>query len=531
MWTMYRTLNDRASEKAESQSLRCALSAAVILALAGLASAGQVAFERTGWTARTKQLFEHPPVFEFTTVPGAVSYHFTITGPDGRAETRETVLPRVDLNTLWPDLPPTGEFTLEAQARSKELDKALAVLSLTFTKKEPFQGKSLPKKTDYRDAGFKCVQFMMDTLAGRREELRSFAVKPGGVHGWPGLFYSAQIRLLATGATFGSAEIRQEAITHIATFTDWLIQRNSPEDWAWPNCPPTQSIHGENTVIQPARLGLLGEAYLDAYAVNHDPRVLDAAMKMADTLKARQKPVGRWPFRVNAQTGETVIDYTSDQVEVVTFLERLIADHGRADLQPTVDRAVTWTLANPARTYRWEGQYDDMAGFDPYQGLEWYDTGFFILYLLRHADELNGYQGLAEDLLRYIEDQFIVWGFSPEYITPGALEQYNCYQFVDYSIAHYIRICMGFHRATGNNVYLRKAKVMANTLTQLQHPDGWFACQHPTHAGDASKPGQLGTIQWRPKWGLNYLPNCSAYAAEMLIRFDAYLRTLESCSE
>lgn len=492
----------------------------------GLVHAEQQPFVRMGWNARVQQRFMHAPTFDFSPMAKAEQYRATLKAEHTLTQVLYCKTPRFELEAIWERLPRGRDIQVTVEALDKQ-DKVLGTVDFVFKKKVPFTGLTLPRQSDYRRAGLRCADFMADTMAGRRAELRSFAVKPGGVHGWPGLFYSAQIRLMATAARHGPSDKRDEYLRHAHVFTDWLIEHSTPTDWAWPNVPPTQEIHGKHELIQPSRVGLLGEAYLDLVAVQPSDKVLSAAMRMADTLKKRQLPEGRWPFRINARTGETVIDYTSDQIEIVVFLERLMKEHGRADLKETIDRAVRWTLDNPATNYRWEGQYDDMAGFEPYQGLEWYDTGFFILYLLRNAEDDESYVPLARELMRYIDDQFIVWAFSPRYITPAALEQYNCYQFVDYSIAHYIKICMGFHRTTGESIWLDKARVMANTLTNLQHPDGWFACQHPTHKGDPDHPGTLGEIQFVADWGPNYLPNCSAYSAEMLIRFNTYLEKVE----
>ena len=485
-------------------------------------------FVRTGWNSRVKQVFMHPPVFSFSAVEKAASYRCAVNWKTGREQFQEVVeskIPCLPLESTWGRLPRSGKFQVTVEALDHGR-KPLGEVKFEFRRKLPFEGIMLPQRLKYIDSGLRCAEFMMETLSGTRAELREYAVKPGGERGWPGLFYSAQIRLLVAYAKHSPSEKAGEAQRHARTFTDWLVERTSPSHWVWPHCPPTQGISHIKAFaggLQPSRLGLLGEAFLDFLEVMKDKRLLDATMKMADTLKARQLPEGRWPFRVNAETGKIISDYTSDQIEIIMFLERLIEDYGRRDLQKTVDGAVQWTLENPCRDYLWQGQYDDMGGFAPYEGLEWYDTGFFILYLLRHAEETDGYLQIAGELMRYIDDQFIEWGLSREYVTPSAREQYNCYQFVDYSVAHYIRICIGFHRTTSDDTYLKKAQVMANTLTNLQHPDGWFACQHATHTAQAGEPGILGEVQFRAEFGINFLPNCSAYAAEMLIRLDDYL--------
>ncbi|MCX7597740.1 MAG: hypothetical protein N2512_02570 [Armatimonadetes bacterium] len=505
--------------------LRCLILMAIFCTVVSASQAGDQ-FRRVGWNTLTKQIFMHPPVFSFSTVPEAASYQLSVSSANGEQHVLVSATPEFSLESIWERLPAGEDFRVDAIALDRS-GETLGQVQFTFYKKLPFEGKTLPPRSDYLAAGFKCAEFMMDTLAGRRAELCDYAVKPGGKAGWPGLFYSAQIRLLALYARLGPPERREEALRGISAFTDWLLARTSPEDWAWPHCPPTQDIHGSDPVIQPSRLGMLGDAFLDALEVKYDKRLLDATLKMAETLKARQLPDGRWPFRVDARTGQTIIDYTSDQIEVALFLDRLITDYGRNDLQDTVDRAIHWMIENPCKNYRWENQYDDMGGFEPYQGLEWLDTGFMIVYLLRHRNESNSYLSMAHDLLRYIDDQFIEWRFSPTFVMPSAREQYACYSVIDYHVAHYIKICLAFHQATGDDTYLEKAKVMGNTLTNLQHPDGWFACQDAKHTGDPSKPGVVGEVQFTESWGPNYLPNCSAYAGEMLMRLGEYLRQAE----
>jgi maltose/maltodextrin transport system substrate-binding protein len=267
---------------------------------------------------------------------------------------------------------------------------------------------------------------------------------------------------------------------------------------------------------------MVGMAYLDLYAVTQDESFLNAAIRIADTLKKTQFDDGRWYFRVDPQTGKMLEDYTSDQVESILLLDELIRNHKRKDLVETRDKAVRWMLANPCKTFHWQQQWDDVKTLAPYENLEWYDTGLFIEYLLRYATPENGYAKIALELLYYIDDQFIEWEPSGEYITPGAREQYVCYHIIDWHTAHYIRVCMAFHRHTKDEAYLRKACAMADTLTVIQHPDGFY----PTwmrHKPARDNPRQLRDINYSDTWA-----NCSSYTGEILMKLGVYLKEMDS---
>jgi maltose/maltodextrin transport system substrate-binding protein len=263
---------------------------------------------------------------------------------------------------------------------------------------------------------------------------------------------------------------------------------------------------------------MAGMAYLDLYAVTQDKVWLDAATCIATTLKKNQMPEGRWPFRVEAETGKVLEDYTSDQAEAIILLDELVLNHDRKDLQGTLDKAVQWMLENPCKTFQWQQQWDDVGTNPPYKNLEHYDTGLFIEYLLRHATPQNNYETVAKNLVRYIEDQFVEWEPVGNQITPGVREQYCCYPVIDWHCAHFIRVCMNFHARAHDEVWLKKARAIADTLTVIQHPSGFY----PTwmnHKPSKDAPGELKDINYAGLW-----PNCSSYSAEMLLRLGEYVK-------
>jgi len=262
---------------------------------------------------------------------------------------------------------------------------------------------------------------------------------------------------------------------------------------------------------------MAGEAYLELYRATKDKTWLEAAERIADTMKKTQLPEGRWPFRVDPQTGKILEDPTSDQAQVILLLDDLITSHGRKDFVETRDKAVRWMLENPCRTFQWQQEWDDVGVLPPYANLEWYDTSLFAEYLLRHATAENGYEKLAGELMRYIEDQFVEWEPAEKYITPGVREQYWCYQVIDWHGAHYIRLCLAFHARTGEATWLAKARAIADTLTAVQHPQGFFPT-FMSHKPTQEAPTELKDIHFDDIW-----PNCTSYSAEMLLRLGEYV--------
>ena len=124
------------------------------------------------------------------------------------------------------------------------------------------------------------------------------------------------------------------------------------------------------------------------------------------------------------------------------------------------------------------------------------DTAIFALHLLHHATPENHYREIAVDLFRWIEDQFVLWESSLDasFITPGVQEQYKYYITIDWHAAHFIRLCQAMHQATGEELYLKKATAMADSLTRVQNPKGYFATL--MQRLPATQPEQPGPVSF-----------------------------------
>jgi hypothetical protein len=100
----------------------------------------------------------------------------------------------------------------------------------------------------------------------------------------------------------------------------------------------------------------------------------------------------------------------------------------------------------------------------------------------------------AEEVMRFIEDQFVVWhNFAPRnrkdydpwfqkdkslWHSPAGMEQYNWYVPIDSSTSHIMIAFLRLYKANGNPVLLAKACTLADSITQMQNPETGMI---PTH--------------------------------------------------
>ena len=94
----------------------------------------------------------------------------------------------------------------------------------------------------------------------------------------------------------------------------------------------------------------------------------------------------------------------------------------------------------------------------------------------------------AEELMRFIEDQFIAWGDFAEwnpFLTPGerwyspaGMEQYNWYVPIDAHAALSMHCFTAMYKATGNELYREKACALGDAITRMQNPETGII---PTH--------------------------------------------------
>ena len=148
---------------------------------------------------------------------------------------------------------------------------------------------------------------------------------------------------------------------------------------------------------------------------------------------------------------------------------------------------------------------------EPYINLENLDTNEMIRYLIHFKNEDSRFLKIAEDLNRWIEDQFVVWhpddcvsiGYgnggggiigktnlrSP---TPTVLEQFQCDYPMEGHTGNWLMSLIALHQATEKEEYLLKGIATANSLQLGQQEHGAFS----TWGFDTRFNRPLNTLDW-----------------------------------
>lgn len=446
------------------------------------------------WNGQAVQ-FLHAPAFDFAEVPGAKSYRFTVRPSAGGALTFTADKPWAPLSPVWPRLAAgAAQLTVEA------LDAQGAVVGTpatrAFHRAAPFTGDYPPPALPWRESARTALEALAHSPDLRCWFTTGEPGEPFHLYRYPSKIVGAAAAALAVYASQTPPPAdAADALKAARRAADYLLGLSHPADAAWAFHPPTYhpTLFGDRLKghMAPGRLMTLcgaetGQYYLDVYAATKDAKYLDAAVRIANTYARRQLPEGSWPLFVTAKDGEPLTDNVLIPTVVIAFLERLDSVSGDARFDAVRARAVAWVSDHPVRTWNWQGQFEDVKPQPPHQNLTKHDACDFAIHLLRTAPRDEAKRSLALDLLRFSEDQFVVWAQPPDatpagqnadgkagtraraWLLPCVLEQYRCYAPVCASSAKLIRTYLAAYEATRDPLHLEKAKALAATLTRTQ---------------------------------------------------------------
>ena len=263
-------------------------------------------------------------------------------------------------------------------------------------------------------------------------------------------------------------------------------------------------------------------AYLDLYDLTRDAGYLGFATGVADTLVRRQLANGTWPLWLMRATGQPKESAMVVPVAALRLFNRLIAQYGRVEYAAARDRAMRYCVDGPLRTMSWDAQFEDTRPKDAYRNQSHREPVLMAALLFQRGAPGDIVQ--AEELMRFVEDGFVIWdasdavtreplfkpgsrwsGLDPDFgldwFLPAAVEQYAFFTPINASSADMIEAWLAGYKATGRRDYLAKAAALATTLTLAQR-----------YFGGGEIPTHLRQVQ--PE--LNWL-NCSVEAAATLL--------------
>jgi len=262
-----------------------------------------------------------------------------------------------------------------------------------------------------------------------------------------------------------------------------------------------------------------GNAFLDLYDYSGDEKYLEAAKKIADTYLKRQLDNGSWYQFVNHETGEPTAENIVIPTSVINYFDRLRTNYGVKGLEMSISKTLDWIMNNPVKTFNWQGQFEDVKALPPYQNLSREQACDLAVYLFRNEKDIK----LAEELLRFSEDQFVIWeqpkkiayqqprpgGKSENWITPSVQEQYVFWMPVGRAAGIMMETYWEAYTATKKEIYLAKAKSIANAFTLVQK----------AHDGDYPT--------FFTQYPMNKWLNSTVYPAKLMMKLEKNLQQLK----
>jgi len=485
------------------------------------------------WNSFSRQFID-PPAFTLLPLPDAVEYRAVIVQGGKSFEVRSDK-PFLSLASVWPELEPK-RFELAIEWRDED-GKAVWSEESTRVKAPDWQGMTEPPK-DWAASADRNISFLIDAAESAPTTYREEGVPvwfwnahgpgpdgepPRRAVAYPSLHMPLFIRAFVAHARAERSNSKEaERLARLCG--EWLLRNRRPEGGRLPLFPYTaiadgkfaDSGHEENSVNL-LRASHMGCGLVALYEFNGDERFLDYACHIADVTMTFQGFDGSFPYRVDPRTGEATEQYTCHAAEFVALVDAISAhrfDGGRAR---AAKRAVDWLLAYPLQTHNWKAGYEDVAATEPYGNLENWSALYLIRYLCRHNDEDPRYLPAAEELNRWVEDQFVAFGpddaIKVKCPTPLVMEQYVCYWPMEVHTGNWILALLELHGATGKRVYLDKAMAAGNAIARSQLDNGELSTW-----GVDVKTGKPPTH--RANWY-----GCNAFATEALYKLDAYVKT------
>ncbi|MDO8540009.1 MAG: hypothetical protein Q7S40_06160 [Opitutaceae bacterium] len=481
--------------------------------------------------------FIYAPAFDFRPVEGAVSYRYEITSvADGRTHRFESTVPHATLSPVWASVP-VGNFQLKVTGISAGGESVGVAGQGRYHRAAPFDGPYHEPVMPYDQSGALALEKIM--------------AKPYVQHwlthkkpDWDYYFYRYPAKLFGSLVVGAVAHARLKAGTEEARrstelariVADYLIGLSFPAGRPLEYFPPA---YGGKTVGKNAKSHMQltnyliiaaaesGHAYLDLYDHTGDKKYFEAAQKIARTYLKTQLKSGTWLLYINHETGEPTAEKFSIPTSTINFLERLKNDYGVPGLENAIKRAFDWIMENPVKTFEWLAQYEDVGlkGAAPYQKMSREQPCDFAIYLFKTRANQPEYVSLAEDLIRFSEDQFITWEqiedlavvsgktlrpspaeakvspgwFSKNWLTPVVHEQYGFWMPSARNTGLMIETYWHAYVVTRKEVYRAKAVSIANNFTRVQQ----------LHDGDY--PTMF------TKYPMNFWINNSIYPAKVMI--------------
>ncbi len=484
------------------------------------------------WNSSSHQ-FIYAPAFDYKIIDNAATYRFEIISlVDSGSHSFENKVPYAPLSDVWAAVP-VGSFNLKVTGISAE-GKSLGLAGQgKYYRAAYFNGIYHKPVMSYD----KSAKLALDNLLNKDYVKYWFNNKKPdpkyNYYRYPAKIMGALIVGAVTQARLKANTPDAKKYTELAAIVaDYLISISFKQGTPLEYFPPTYKGYeavfkksnpnvktDDDLIISAAEAG---NAYLDLYDLTSNKKYLEAAKRIADTYVKTQMDNGSWYLFVNINTGKQTAPNIAIPTSTINYFDRLSRDYKVPGLKNATAKALNWIMENPVKTYDWQGQFEDVYARPPYKNLSREQVCDMSIYLMKNSKGNPQNLKLAEELIRFAEDQFVIWekpvpvkkdkenGWLPEnWITPTVQEQYIFWMPVGRAACIMMETYRLAYGVTKKEMYLAKAKSIANTFTVVQKE----------HNGDY--PTMF------TKYKMNFWLNSVVYPAKMMMTLENNLKELK----
>ncbi len=454
------------------------------------------------WNVNSSQ-FMFAPQLEFPEIPGARAYLFTATDSAGGVHSFEAASPIEPLTPIWAEIP-EGFVSLTVEAIHIRGDERILAGARTFWKSAPFPGRSAlpPPARSYRECALAAFEFLFRDPA--TQYWLTHGVPDPSYFGnvYPSKMISAIVRAMIAYAKM-APENADRAITLAKRAADYLLSISYPAGSPLAGLPPTYSFLGldrENVnrnavaaegreftmmLIYPA---FVGTAYLSLGDATGEEKYIAAARLIAEYYADTVLENGSWPLLLDVKTGAPIGENCCQHFAILDFLTEYGKRTGDARFKAIADRYFSYICRQCLDGYNWEGQFEDVKLTTNYHNLTHLTADRMISYIAKNMKDDAEMVAVADELMRYVEDQFVVWGrhatwnrsLRPDGIfqSPAVLEQYEWYVPIDGSTAAVMKAYLDLYKVTKNPLLREKACALGDAITRMQDPVSGVIATH-----------------------------------------------------
>lgn len=489
------------------------------------------------WNAYAKR-FIYVPNFDFTIVEQAQKYCFTVTDSQGKVHKFYADRPDEPLTAVW-DALPVGFTTVSVTALNGKNRILADCGSRRFYRAAPFTGNYAPAVRNYRESAVWALKYIFEQKHIQNWRKTGQPSRSYDLYCYPNKIISSVISGMLFYAKF-APENKVAALDIAQKAADYLISISEKSGAPLEYLPPTYmwkdhsayDFDGQIMMIYPANAG---QAYMQLYKAVKVEKYRDAAARIADTYCKLQLPNGSWHLKLWQKDGSPVVPQAKnpDQpppppnycvpTEIAAFLYQMAEATGKEEYKKAADRSGVYVQKHVVAKFNWEGQFEDQKPMPPYMNNTKHTAVRYALTQLGKPDCSAEELALCRTLLRYSEDQFVVWDspmpfypmrntHSREWFLPCVLEQYSYYVPIDASAAALINFYVAMHKKTGNALDLAKACALADAVTRAQDQ---ASGRYITYWENNSRKKVAGWI------------NCAIATAQAMINLTQHIEELE----